>query len=138
MITTDELLKELKNADDINKFLSDYENEFISETPVSFLTQMIALKKTSIANVAKNSGIGNYVYKFFNNERNPSRNSLIAISFSIGLSVDETSLLLRIAKFAILDSRDKRDSIIIFGLTNNMSVFEIDDLLHKNNFLTIN
>ncbi len=98
----------------------------------------MAQKNMTTANVVKNSGIGNYVYKIFNNEHKPSRDTLIAISFSLKLSFDEASLLLRITKFAILASRDKRDSIIIFGLNNNLSVFEVDDMLHKNNFVTLN
>ena len=44
------------------------------------------------------------------------------------LSLEETQLLLRISKFAILDSRNKRDSVIIYGLTHNLTVFETDDI----------
>lgn len=135
---TDELLKELKNADDIQAFLDSHEQEFISETPVDYLNYIINSRKTSIAEIAKKSGVGNYVYKVFNNERKPSREVMIAIALGIGLSLEEAQLLLRISKFAILDSRDKRDSIIIYGFINHLTVFEVDDLLANNDFITIN
>ena len=135
---TDELLKELKNADDIQAFLDSHEQEFISETPVDYLNYIINSRKTSIAEIAKKSGVGNYVYKVFNNERQPSREVMIAIALGIGLSLEEAQLLLRISKFAILDSRDKRDSIIIYGFINHLTVFEVDDLLANNDFITIN
>lgn len=135
---TDELLKELKNADDIQAFLDSHEQEFISETPVDYLNYIINSRKKSIAEIAKKSGVGNYVYKVFNNERKPSREVMIAIALGIGLSLEEAQLLLRISKFAILDSRDKRDSIIIYGFINHLTVFEVDDLLANNDFITIN
>ncbi len=135
---TDELLKELKNAKDIQSFLDSHEQEFISETPVDYLNYIIQSRKTSVAEVAKNSGVGNYVYKVFNNERKPSRDVMIAIALGIGLSLEEAQLLLRISKFAILDSRDKRDSVIIYGFVNHLTVFKVDDLLANNNFITIN
>ncbi len=135
---TEDLLNQLKNTDDIQGFLKSHENEFIKETPVSFLNYMIKSKNITISAVAKASGVGEYVYKIFNNERKPSRNVLIAIALGMQLSFEEVQLLLRISKFAILDSRDKRDSVIIYGFMNHISVFDVDDLLAQNDFITIN
>ena len=135
---TEKLLTELKNAKDIQKFLDKHEDEFISETHVSFLNYMLSEKNITIAKLSKESGVGEYLYKIFNNTRNPSRESMIAVGLALELSMEEIQLLLRISKFALLDSRDKRDSIIIFGFINHLSVFEVDDLLNQNNFITIN
>ncbi len=135
---TEDLLNRLKNTNDIQEFLKSHENEFIKETPVSFLNYMIKSKNVTVSHIAKASGVGEYVYKIFNNERKPSRDVLLAIALGLGLSLEETQLLLRISKFAILDSRDKRDSVIIYGLVNSLTVFKVDDLLADNNFITIN
>lgn len=135
---TEDLLKQLKNTNDIQGFLKSHENEFIKETPASFLNYMLTSKNVTVSQIAKASGVGEYVYKIFNNERKPSRDVLLAISLGLGLSLEETQLLLRISKFAILDSRDKRDSVIIYGLVNGLTVFKVDDLLSDNNFITIN
>lgn len=53
------------------------------------------------------------------------------------LNFEETQLLLRIAKFAILDSRDRRDGIIIYALMHGLSIFECDDLLNNDNLITL-
>jgi len=135
---TEELLKELRNAGDIDGFFKRHEKEFINETPVSLLNYMIQAKNTTVSKVAESSGVGEYVYKIFNNNRKPSRNVLIAIALGMGLAFEEAQLLLRVSKFAVLDSRDKRDSIIIFGFMNHLSVFEIDDILEQHDFITIN
>ena len=58
---TEDLLKELKNAKDIKGFLDSHENEFLKETPVSFLNYIIETKKLTVAKVAAASGAGEYV-----------------------------------------------------------------------------
>lgn len=134
---TDNLLKELKNSKDIQAFFDENEDKFIKETPLSFLNHIIDTKNMTVARVAKISGSTEYVYKIFNGTRKPSRNILLAIAFGAELSFEETQLLLRISKQAVLDSRDKRDSIIIYGLINHLSIYEVDDLLYKHDLVTI-
>ena len=68
---------------------------------------------------------------------NAKRDTLVAISFGMHLTFEETQLLLRIAKFAILDSRDRRDGIIIYALMHGLSIFECDDLLNNDNLITL-
>lgn len=135
---TEELLTELKNASDLPSFFERHENDFIEKSLDVCLNEFTAAKGISVAEVIKASGAGEYVYKIFKGERKPSRDILISIAFGMGLSLQETQLMLRIAKFAILDSRDKRDGVIIYALTHNMTVFEADDILDENNFTTIN
>lgn len=135
---TDELLKALKNASDIESFFKSHENQFINETTSSYLNKMLELRNINISAIAKNSGTGEYVYKIFRGDRAASRDVLISIAFSMKLSLEETQLLLRISKFAILDSRNRRDSVIIYGLTHNLTVFETDDILEEQNMVTIN
>ena len=135
---TDKLLEELKNAKNIQAFLDENEDKFIKETPVSFLDHILETKNMTVASVAKASGASEYVYKIFNGTRKPSRNILIDIAFGAAMSLEETQLLLRISKQAVLDSRDKRDSIIIYGLVNRLSIFEVDDMLYKNGMVTVN
>ena len=135
---TEDLLNQLKKASDISEFLDKNENMFIKETTASFLNYILETKQLSVSQIAKNSGVGEYTYKIFNGERKPSRNVIIAIALGAKISFEETQLLLRISKYAILDSRDKRDSIIIYALMNNLSVFETDDLLMENNIMTVN
>lgn len=134
---TQELLDGLKNADDIKAFLDLHEQDFLSQSLIDYLNELMNEKNITVAQVAKSSGIGEYVYKIFNGERNAKRDTLVAISFGMHLNFAETQLLLRIAKFAILDSRDRRDGIIIYALMHDLSIFECDDLLNNDNLITL-
>lgn len=135
---TENLLTELKNASDLQSFFDAHEKEFLNESPITYLNDLIFIKNTTVSAIVKNSGVGEYLYKVFSGKRNPSRDILIAIAFGMKLSLDEAQLLLRISKFAILDSRDRRDSVIIYALTHNITVFQTDDILSDKNLATIN
>lgn len=135
---TEELLKKLQDINDIEAFLKANRDKFISKNTTDYLNELINVKGISIASVAKASGAGEYVYKVFSGSRKPSRDITITIAFGMKLSLDETQFLLRISKFAMLDSRNKRDSIIIYALSHNMTVAEVDDLLYKESELTLN
>ncbi|MBR2476766.1 MAG: helix-turn-helix transcriptional regulator [Clostridia bacterium] len=135
---TERLLKALENARDLEGFFRENENEFMSITTAQYLSDILKLREITVAEAAKRAGLGEYAYKIFLGDRHPSRDVLIALSFGMNLSVDETQLLMRISKFASLDPRDKRDSTIIYGLTHGLNVFELDDILEQHNLVTVN
>ncbi|MBQ4528590.1 MAG: helix-turn-helix transcriptional regulator [Clostridia bacterium] len=135
---TDNLLKELKNTSDIEAFFKTHEMDFLHKTTAEYLTEIQGVKGISTSSVAEDSGVGEYTYKIFKGTKKPSRDILIAIAFGMKLSLEETQFVLRISKFAVLDSRDKRDAIIIYGITHEMTVFQTDDMLDENNLVTIN
>jgi len=135
---TEELLLKLKNASDIEAFFKEESKNFINITQSDYLNQMLKKYNLKISEVAKNSGAGEYVYKVFRGDRTASRDILIAISFGMGLSLEETQFLLKISGFSHLYSRNQRDSVIIYALTHKMSIFELDDVLYKNNLTTVN
>lgn len=128
-IDTTELLHKLSTAKDIKFFLNEYEQEFRSISFSEFLNDIIYDKELTPAEVAKKSGQGEYVYKVIRGERKPSRDVIIAIAVGMTLSLDETQLLLRIAKWAMLDPRDKRDSIIIYSIKEKHTIDQLNDLL---------
>lgn len=135
--STHDLIRGIKEADDINSFFELHKNDFVTVLPHEYLNELITIKNMAVSDVVKNSASGEYVYKIFKGERKASRDILISIAFGMKLSLEETQLLLRISKFATLDPRDKRDGVIIYALTHSMTVFETDDLLDENNFTTL-
>lgn len=56
---------------------------------------------------------------------------MIAISFGMGLSLEEAQMLLRLAAAGQLDPRNKRDSVIIYGICSGRAVNEINDILFE-------
>ena len=130
-ISTTELLNRLTQTSDINTFVDEYEKEFMTLSGTEFLNELLTDKKLSMAEIVKRSGQSDYVYKVFRGERKPSRDILIAIAVGMGLSVDEMQLLLRVSKLAALDPRDRRDSVIIYGLKEELEIAKINDLLYE-------
>lgn len=128
---TAQLLNQLSKATDIQTFIDAHEKDFLTLSGTEYLCGFAKCKNISTAEIARRSGHGDYVYKVFNGERRPSRDVLIGISVGMSLSIDEAQLLLRIYKFAKLDPRDKRDSIIIFGLKEQMRFEQLNDLLYE-------
>lgn len=130
-IDTKELLNKLSKADDIHKFITENESEFLNLSFVDFLNETAYQKELSIADISKKSGQGEYVYKVFRGERKPSRNVVISIAIGMKLCFEETQLLLRISKLATLDPRDKRDSIIIYAINEGQGIDKLNDLLFE-------
>ena len=63
--------------------------------------------------------------------RTPSRDKLVAISFGIGLSLDEVNELMKISCNRPLYSRDKRDAVIIYGISNGLDISKVNDILYE-------
>lgn len=132
-VETKELLNRLVNETDINAFFSENEGEFISLDFKSFINDVLAQKDLKLADVVRKSGQGEYVYKVFNGVRKPSRNIVIGIAIGMGLTLNETQFLLRLSKQAALDPRDKRDSVLIFGIKSGYDFDAMTSLLKEMN-----
>lgn len=111
-------------------YLDENENELINETTQSYLTKLIEEKQLKVADVAQKSAQGDYVYKVFQGARKPSRDILIAIAFGMSLGLEETQRLLRIAGVARLDPRNRRDSVVIYAVSKNLRIEDLNDILY--------
>lgn len=89
-------------------------------------------KKTSA--VLEAAAVSRSMYLAVKNDtRNPSKETVIKIAFSLGASLEELNELLKLAKLKELYSKNKDDAIILFGIKNNLDIYEIDEMLRKNN-----
>jgi len=128
--STQELLHRLKETDDIQIYLDENNGEIIKETIQGYINGLLEIKRLKLSDVAARSGQGDYVYKVFGGKRKASRDILLAVSVGMGLTLAETQLLLRIAQTAQLDPRNRRDSVIIYALHNNMAVVKANEILY--------
>lgn len=128
--TTQELLNEIAAAKDIEFFLDENETELIDETTQSYLTKLAEEKQLKVAEVVQKSAQGDYVYKVFQGARKPSRDILIAIAFGMSLGLEQAQRLLRIANVARLDPRNRRDSVVIYGISKGLRIEALNDILY--------
>ena len=120
--TTNDLQNELMSAPDLDRFLTENQNNFYDASFADLLMSLFEKKRISKATLAKKAGISNvYLYQIFSGERNPSRNRILCLCFGLNASIEETQELLKHSGYAQLFAKNKRDAIIIYGLTHDMT-----------------
>lgn len=132
--STDELLAILKKSGSPKEFIDNNHNDLISEALSTHLTALLKEKGKTKAQVIKASELNDiYCYQIFSGKRFPSRDTLLSICIGMQLNVDETQQLLLFAGFAPLYVKNIRDSIILFGINHQYTIYEINESLYSNN-----
>lgn len=138
-LKTEELTEILKQATDIDVFLDD--NELLPNVSLAeYINELVEEKKTKIADVISGKAhmSSSYLYKLGEGKRkSPTRNKALQICFGLGLDIDESNELLKLAGVGVLYSKIARDSIIMFCLEKGWGIIECEELLEKYNELSI-
>ena len=130
MKDTNNMQQELMSAPDLDRFLSENQDNFLSGNILELLNALFQKRSISKAALAKQSGMSEvYLHQVFAGRRNPSRSRLICLCFGLSATLDETQELLKQGGFAQLFPKIRRDAIIIYGLVNSASLFEVNDKL---------
>ena len=126
----DDLQSELTSSVNLSRFLSANREQFISEDFAGMLQELFLRSGLSKAALAKKAGTSEvYLYQIFSGERTPSRDRTICLCFGLSATLEETQELLKRNGFAQLYVRNRRDAIIIYGLSHSMELAEINDRL---------
>ncbi|MBQ6263918.1 MAG: XRE family transcriptional regulator [Clostridia bacterium] len=137
--STDELMDELLKANNIGDYLKENSRYMVSDELSTYLNNIMAKKGLVKTDVIKKTEFSEVMgYQIFAGTRQPSRDSLICICVAMEMDLEETQTILKIAGFAALYPKTKRDSIIILGLNENKTVPEINETLYDNGEKTLN
>lgn len=129
---TDQLRQELMSGNDLGRVLSDNQESFWTQDLQGRLHAMFQRQKLTKTVLAKRSGISEvYLHQVFSGRRTPSRDRLLCLCFGLGATVEETQELLRHAGHAPLYPRDRRDAVVIFGLSHAMTLPEVNESLYR-------
>lgn len=132
MKNTKDLLKELNNTHDIDSYLNDNRTQIIDKQLNNFLNELIERNAISKSKIIRQADINEiYAYQIFSGKRFPSRNKLLRICIGAEFSINEINDVLTVGEFSPLYPRIKRDSIIIFGIQNQYTIYQINELLHS-------
>ena len=102
------------------------------------LTRLYETKDLTKAELARRSGISEvYLHQVFSGRRSPSRNRLLCLCFGLRAEVEETQRLLQHAHHAPLYPLDRRDAILIYGLSHGLTLPEVNDALFNANAETL-
>ena len=127
---TDDLRQEIIETADLDEFLSENSKNFSNDRVFDLLSSLLEESNLSKAAIAKKSGISEvYLHQIFSGKRNPSRNKLICLCFGLNANIDSTNQLLKLCGFAQLYPANRRDAIILYGLSHEMELFALNDKL---------
>ena len=136
---TNELLKELNSVNNIDEYFKENKDVLIDFTIAEYLYDVFKEKCLVKSQVFRKAEIDEiYGYQIFGGLKNPSRNTLIAICIGAGFTLNEIQTALKIAGYASLYVKNKRDCIILYGINNHKNVCEINEMLYDKNEDTLN
>lgn len=138
--STTQLLKELENFNTFEEYENANRDSMISKNLSEYLTDLLNERNLTKAEVIRKAELSDdYAYQIFSGLKTaPKRDKLICLSIGMGLSVNETNSVLKIAGLSPLYPKIKRDSIIIINMNNNKSVVEINESLYNEGEDTLN
>lgn len=133
---TDELLKELLDAPDPKTFADKH--SLASRSLSDYLQQLLEERNLKRSAVIKKANINEtFGYQIFVGERGIGRNKALQLAFAMNLSLKETNRLLQASGNNELYCKNRRDAIIIFCLTHEASLQEVNEELYRFNEETI-
>lgn len=134
--STVELLSLIKQTSDFSTYSKQNANDFIEPLPLHIcLTNLLTEKSLKKSEVIRGSGLDRgYGYDIFSGTKQPSRDKLLAICFSMQLSTEEVQQLLKTTGYPILYAKIGRDSAILFALEHHWSLIDANELLFENGY----
>jgi len=132
--TTEMLINEIKNADNVDDFVNANEQEIQGLSLSGYLQELLEKYKLDKSEVFRRAGMSdnNYGYELFrSDEKKASRDKLIRICIGFPLTIEETQKVLRCGKVRPLYPRDERDAYILFALNKGYDLPQLNDLLYE-------
>ena len=130
MKDTNNLQQELMETPDLDQFLTDNRESFNCGNARKLLDTLFQKCGISKETLAKKSCMSEvYLHQVFAGRRNMSRNRLICLCFGLSATLEETQELLKQSSLAQLYPKNRRDAIIIYGLVNGLSLYDVNDKL---------
>lgn len=130
---TDEMMQNLLKANNIEEYMKENSGAFVDLTISQFLSEYINSRSLIKSHVIKTAEISEiFGFQVLSGTRKPSRNTLLSLCIAMNMTLDEVQSALKIAQFAPLYPKNKRDSIIILGISKGKSVCEINNELYDN------
>lgn len=135
---TNENRRALENADNYEDAIL---TGMIDHEFTTALGQLIEKKGISVLSIVENTNVSkSYINKLRNPSEKtarPSRHVIIDIALAIDADLDETNHLLKLARYQELYTRDKSESVIIWGMLKKLPGKQIREMLQERGLDTI-
>ena len=135
---TDDLSQALMAESNIDSYLRENQPFFAGQSIAELLAVYYERTDLSKAALARKAGMSEvYLHQVFAGRRNRSRDRLLCLCVGLETSLEEAQQLLKLASYAPLYPRLKRDAIISYGIVHHMALGEINDKLFTENEKTL-
>ena len=128
-MSTGDLLESLFKTDNIDQYITHTD---LPDLPSfsDYIRELCMSMGETPQHVIKRSGIERtYGHQIFNGTRRPSRDKVIQLATGLGVDVEKTQKMLRIAKKNELYPRVKRDVALLYCITHGMGFSETQEAL---------
>lgn len=133
---TMDLQQSLKHAskDDLKELIKNTNYLKFSE----YINHLITHKNQSKSDIILKSNLDRtYAYQIFSGTKVASKYKIVALALAMNCSLDECNKLLTLSNNSILYAKDEVDALIIFSISNNLSLLEVNELLVEHGFNSI-
>ena len=135
---TGDLRQELMSQADLDQYIKDNEECFMTGNVAAMLTGFYQKKNFSKAELARRAGMSEvYLHQVFSGRRKPSRDRLLCLCIGMEAGLEEVQQLLKRVGYAPIYPKLKRDAIISHGMIHHASLSEINDKLFLQNEKTL-
>ena len=136
--STSDLSLELMTQPDLDTYLKRNKNYFTNQSVAQMLSNHCRRANRPKAALAREAGMSEvYLHQLFSGRRNPSRDRLLCLCICLSLSLEEVQQLLKESCYAPLYPRNRRDSIITYGVLHRQTLAEINAKLFAENEKTL-
>ena len=137
-LSTAELWARLFKSPSLNQYLDHSGNQQEMPEFSAFITKLAETRKEKPEAIIKRGGIErSYGHRLFSGARNPSRDTVLQFAFGFDFGSNEAQQLLKIARFAPLHPRVKRDAVIAYCLHRHIGFLNTQQLLYENGLLPL-
>ena len=128
---TANLLEELRDCSDFNRFYREHEDSIVSMSLSQLLNALLVKHEMKKSEAIRGSELSDdYAYQIFSGLRIPERKKLLSLAIGMRLNLEELQTLLKTAGYAQLYVKNPFDCILIYGICKKLSVCQINHLLY--------
>lgn len=99
---------------------------------VDYLNDLMRKKNLEKSDVIRDSALPRtYAYQIFQGSKQAGRDKVLQLAIAMKLDLEETNRFLTIAHHNHLYARQQRDAILIFAISKQYSLIEVNELLDE-------
>lgn len=129
---TDNLFYILENSKDLSDEWEQISEQMNVPPFHEYLSELLSKRGINTAQLGIMAVLSrSFTYQICSGVRMPGRDIIMRIAVALSLSLDETQRLLKLANRSVLYPKIKRDSVIIYALSNKYDLYRTNELLEK-------